>query len=136
MREHELEADQERTGERSELKRRLPGREERRSDRADDKNPFQHPLDDVEVRDAARVVLRPIPERERRLPRDLGPQRAFVEDASCFDRVGVEQQYREGRDRRQDESGDERGRGTEPSHRPRIGQPERRDDECRKLRPS
>src|SRR5215472_4637891 len=65
VRQHDLEPDQQRPGERGELERALPRGEERRGDGAEHEQPLEHPLYQVEVREAARVVLRPVPERER-----------------------------------------------------------------------
>src|SRR5580765_1842557 len=65
VRQNELEADQKRAGQGPKLQRRFDPGEECRGDCTDDEKTFEHPLDDVEVRNPACVVLRPVPERER-----------------------------------------------------------------------
>ena len=57
MRQHELEAEQERARERGELERALSPRQEVRDDRAEDEQALEHPLRGVQVGDARRVVL-------------------------------------------------------------------------------
>ena len=70
MRQHELEADQERAGRARRAAAASSARgTKRRRERAGDEQHLEHPLDEVQVGDAARVVLRPVPERERRLAR-------------------------------------------------------------------
>ena len=49
VRQHELEADQERTGEGCELKRRLARGKEGKGDRPDDEEPLEHPLHDAKI---------------------------------------------------------------------------------------
>src|SRR5688500_9674375 len=64
VREHELEADQDRTGERGDLKRRLRPREEVDGDSSEQDADLQSCLDGVEVGEAGMLV--PVPDRERR----------------------------------------------------------------------
>src|SRR6266545_1270789 len=89
----------------------------------------------MEIGNPARVVLRPVPEREGRLARDLRLQRPLVEVRGRIDRMRVEQENRE-RDRgRHEKARREREGGSRPRQRVWIGEPERRDDERRELRP-
>ena len=71
MRQHELEADDQHTGEGSELEHGLPPWHESERDACDHQQALEDALDDVQVGQAARVVLAPIPERERGLAVDL-----------------------------------------------------------------
>ena len=64
--EDELEAGEQRRGERGELERRLVARDERGDERADDEQHLEHVLHRMEVGEAARVVLPPVPQREGR----------------------------------------------------------------------
>src|SRR5687768_12954442 len=64
VRQHELEADQDRGGERGELQDRLAARHERDQHSAGGHQDLEHLLHHVEVRDARSVVLAPTPERE------------------------------------------------------------------------
>ena len=70
-------------------------------ERADDEQRLEHALHEVQVGHAARVVLPPVPERERRLAADLPADRAVPEDAQRVQRVRLEQDDRERRERRE-----------------------------------
>src|SRR5438094_10615615 len=63
MRQHELEAEQQRGGERGELERRLPARHEVGRYRADYEQDLEHALEHVQIRQA-RVVLPPVADRK------------------------------------------------------------------------
>src|SRR6266545_1644880 len=101
-------------------------------ERPDHERRLQYPLDEVEVRDSLRVVLLPVPQRERRAAPDLPGDGALPEDAQRVSDVRLEQQDREGEHRRDDET---RGVREDLAPRRAIGRPERCDDECRELRP-
>ena len=92
MRENDLEADQEGAGQRGQLQRCLRARQERRDQGAEYEQALENPLNDMQVGDSARVILRPVPERERGLTIDLRLQRALVERLRRLDRMSVEQQ--------------------------------------------
>src|SRR5688572_26052486 len=62
----ELEADQERSGERGQLQRGLAARDEVAGDGAEREQDEEDLLRGAEVRDPRRVVLAPPPDRERR----------------------------------------------------------------------
>src|ERR671931_533462 len=64
VRQHELEADHERSRQRCELERVLPPGDEEDRDRGGDDGPFEPGLDVMQVREAR--VLVPVPDRERR----------------------------------------------------------------------
>src|SRR5205085_2535730 len=91
VRQHELEADQERGGQRGELAGGLPARQEVRRDGRDREEHLEHALKDVEV-GQPRAILPPVPDRERRLAADLPADRPVTEDADGVDRMRVEQQ--------------------------------------------
>jgi len=65
VREDELEPDEERTGERRHLERRAPPRPPVERDRAEHERGLEHVLHEMQVREPFRVVLPPVPERER-----------------------------------------------------------------------
>src|SRR5688500_19840498 len=67
VRQHELEADQDRGRQRGQLEDRLPPRDEGDEERARDEEHLEHLLHGVQVRHAGGAVLPPAPERERRL---------------------------------------------------------------------
>ena len=136
MRQDDLEADQERAGQRGQLQRRFRSRHECRRHGTHNEQALEHSLEDVQVRDSARVILRPVPERKRGLTSDLRLQRAVVERLRRLDRVAVEQQNGKGNEGGNQESRGEGKRGTRSPDRSGIGQPERRDDERRELRPA
>src|SRR5260221_7698690 len=71
VREHDLEPEQDRGGQGSQLERPLPARDEGNEERECGRATLEDPLDEMEVRQPARVVLAPIPERERGVPVDL-----------------------------------------------------------------
>src|SRR4051812_38191706 len=133
VRQHDLEAEQQRGGERGELERRLAPRDEVDGDRAEQQRHLEHPLQQVQVGQAG-VVLPPVPERERRLTVDLPGDRPLPELVRRAQRMPVERQDRERDDRRREERGDEVQRGTQASFR--IGGPERREQQRRELRPA
>ena len=138
MREDELEADQKRGGQRCQLPRRPPPRIERRGNRASEHRRDQRQLHEVEVGNAGGVVLPPIPDRERRLTRELPRQRPVPEDTGGVQRVGLQEQDREGSDRGNCEPcrvADEPTQAPKAERRG-VGRPERRDDERAELRPA
>ena len=65
---------------------------------------LQDALDDVQVGDAARVVLPPVPERPRRVAADLPADRPVPEDAQLVQRARLEQHDRERGERRDREA--------------------------------
>src|SRR5689334_16257201 len=67
VRQDELEAEQQHAGERRKLKRSLVPRQEREHERSDDEQPLEETLQQVQVGDPLRVVLAPVPDRERRV---------------------------------------------------------------------
>src|SRR3954451_14225686 len=106
VRQHELEAEQQRCGERGELERRLAPRDEVDGDGADQQGALEHALQEVQVGQAG-VVLAPVPERERRLAIDLPGDRSLPELVRGAERVAVERQDRERRQAPYDERGGE-----------------------------
>src|SRR4249919_2455973 len=134
VRQRELEADQERGGDRSQLQDRLTARHEGGQDRSGDDEHLQHLLDDVQVRDAGGVVLAPAPDREGRVAVELEAERALGEDTRSVQRLRLEQEDQEGGDRGPREA------ECEPAHgRPepvRIREPERREQQRCELRPA
>ena len=93
-------------------------------ERAGDEQHLQDALDDVEVGQPAGVVLPPVPERPRRVAARLEPDRPVQKRRELVERVRLEQQDREDRERRGGEARAKRQLG-----RPaRIREPERRDD--------
>ncbi len=99
--------------------------------RADDEQALEDVLDEVQVRQAARVVLPPVPERPRRVATDLPADRPVPEDAQLVQRARLEQDDRE--------RGESRAPANPATNRPEtrrsgIGEPERRDEERRELR--
>src|SRR3954452_17133939 len=66
VRQHELEAEQQRGGQGGELQRRLATWDEVDGDCADQQRPLEHALEQLQV-GQPRVVLAPVPDRERRL---------------------------------------------------------------------
>src|SRR5918995_5386326 len=131
---HELEPDQDRGGERGELQDRLLARAEGDEQRTADEEHLQHLLDDVQVGDAASVVLAPAPDRERRVAVELEAERALGEDAGGVERLRLEQEDEEGRGRRRPEREHEAtGRKPNPA---RVGEPERRQQQRRELGPA
>ena len=88
----------------------------------------------MQVGDALGAVLPPVPERERRLPVDLRREGAVPERAHGVDRIRLEEEDRERRERRDREADHEAD--LRPALPPvRVGEPERRDDQGRELRP-
>src|SRR5579864_1131923 len=79
VRQHDLEPEQEDGGERCELQRRLPSRDECEGDCSDDQRSLEDLLQPVKIRKPACVVLLPVPERERGVPVDLALDRSVVE---------------------------------------------------------
>ena len=104
MRQRELEADQERGGQRGELERRLAARHEVAGDRTDREQSDQDLLGKSEVRDPRSVVLAPAPDRERRVPAHLPAERPVPEDPGRVRRVRLEQEDREGGERGDDKT--------------------------------
>src|SRR3954470_9201288 len=133
VRQHDLEAEQQRGGERGELERRLAARDEVDGDRSEQERDLEHALQQVQV-GQARVVLPPVPERERRLAVDLPGDRPLPELVRGAQRVPVERQDREGGEARGEERGGEDERRAQPSFR--IRRPERRQQQRRELRPA
>ena len=87
MRQHDLESEQDRSGERGELNDRLLLRHERDEHCAGDEQDLQHLLDEVEIGNSGRVVLPPAPERERRLAVELEAEGALGEHARGVQRI-------------------------------------------------
>src|SRR5207244_412496 len=103
----ELEARDERGGERSELERGLLPRDERDDERAGHEQRLEDGLHEVQVRNPARVVLPPVPERPRRLAADLPADRAIPGEPQLVERPRLEQDDREGGERRDRKPGEE-----------------------------
>src|SRR3954451_8353564 len=78
---HELKAEQQHAGQCGELQRRLSLRHVREREDGNDEQRLEEALQDVQVRESARVVLAPVPDRERRLALDLPGDRPLREDA-------------------------------------------------------
>src|SRR5215217_4618794 len=92
VRQDELKADQQRGRERRELERAFAARPEVRADSRHKEQTLQQPLDKVQVGDSRRVVLPPVPERERRLASDLPPESAIPENTGRVCRARLEQE--------------------------------------------
>src|SRR4051812_27283263 len=84
----------------------------------------------MEIGNAARVVLPPVPERPRRLAPDLPTHGAIPEDAQLVQRARLEQDDGEGRKGRDGEADGESRRGPPPG----VREPERGDDQRGELR--
>src|SRR6266511_452013 len=136
VREDELEAEEESGGQGRKLERRLAPRPEVDGERADQEQSFEHQLQDVQVGDAARVVLPPVPYREGRLPPDLPSERPVPEDPGGVDRMWLEQEDREGRERGQHEGCGEGGLRARDTQTVRVGEPERSNEKRPELRPA
>src|SRR5215213_11196088 len=93
VRQDELGADEERTGEGGELQRRLPPGHDGERERERDEAQLQHALRKAEVGEPVRVVLAPVPDRERGIAPDLPAERAIPEDAEGLERVRLEQHH-------------------------------------------
>src|SRR6266540_2082085 len=133
VRQHHLESEQEDAGQRRELQRRLPPRNHSEDERRSHEERLEEPLHDLKVRDALRVVLAPVPDRERRLATELPRDGSLPEDAQRVADVGLEQDDRKRCERREDEA-DRRARNL--GAREPIRHPHRRDDEGSELRPA
>ena len=134
VRQDELEADQQRAGQRGELERRLPPREEGGRDRAERRAATSSTCWSQAQVGQPGVVLAPVPERERRVAVDLpsgscGPRR-------CGPRAAGSARGRAPRSSRPSRA---RSRPVKSSAalraELRIGEPQRRDDQRRELRP-
>src|SRR5436190_14011287 len=95
MRQDELEADQDRRSQRSELPSRLPARHEVDSDRGEHEHDLQHALDQMQIGITGPVLL-PVPDREWRMSAELELDRPVVENVRGVERARLEQQDREG----------------------------------------
>jgi hypothetical protein len=130
----ELEREQERGGQGRQLEGALLPRDER-GDRGERDDPhLDDGLERREVGDPAGVVLAPAPEREGRLAVELESERPLPERAERVPEGRLEEQDREGEQRRDAEAEREPRQASRLETR-RVRQPERRDDERRELRP-
>ena len=129
----ELEPEQQHAGQRRELQRRLPPRDPREREHRDDQQRLEEALHDLQIGQALRVVLPPVPDRERRLAGELPRQRAVPEHARRVPDVRLEQDDRERRERREREA---RRRAHDLLARHAIRDPHRRHQQRRELRPA
>src|SRR5438094_5287219 len=109
VRQHELEAEQQHAGQRRELERRLAPRNERERDGREHEEHLEHTLREMQVGQSLCVVLLPVPDRERRVARDLPRHRTIPEHPRRMADVRLEQENRERTGGGEHETGDERG---------------------------
>jgi hypothetical protein len=133
VREHELEADQERARERGELDDVAGARHEGEHARGHDERDLERRLERGEVGVAG--VLGPVPDRERRRAVELPAERPVPEDAGGVQRVRLEKEDPEAERGREEEAAEEEKLLPRPAQRARVRRPEREEQERRKLRP-
>src|SRR5215218_4729892 len=100
VRQHELEADQDRAGQGRQLQDRLPPRQESSCHRSRDDEHLEDLLHHRQVGNARGVVLTPAPDRERRLAVELEAEGALGEDTGGMKRIRLEQEDEERGERR------------------------------------
>src|SRR3954469_14635917 len=134
VRQRELEADQDGTGESGELESRLAARDEVAGDRARHEQADRRRLEKAEVRDPRRVVLAPAPDREGGVAADLPAEGAGPEDAGGSSGARLQEQDRERYGGRRRKSSC-KYRLSGESARFGIGRPERDEQQRGELRP-
>ena len=136
MRQHELEADQQRAGERGELERRLAPRHERDATAPATSSTWRTLLQQVQVGQPG-VVLPPVPERERRVAADLPAERPVPEHAAPrASGCGSSRRIENAAARRDDEAGDEAQLGRAAAAAPGSEAQSGATSERRELRPA
>src|SRR3954451_14145641 len=133
VRQHELEADQQRGRERGELQLVLHSRHEVEEERAEQKQHLERRLHVVEVGKAR--VLVPVPDGERGGARQLPPERAVPEDAGGGQRGVLEKRDQESESRREHEATRVQELAPPAASPVGIGGPERKEQQRRELRP-
>ena len=104
MGQRELEPDEHGGAEGGQLERRLPTRDDGDDARKREHAHLQHELNGGEAGDPARVVLPPVPGRERRVATELVVEGAVDEGLDCTGEARLEEQDREDGEGRADEA--------------------------------